>query len=97
MRLHFLYPGIGGGGAQRANGAILGTLVDDLCFPCRGANGCIDSWDARPVVSTGEVTASSNTAIQLCRHFAELCFKGEIDGTIREESVLNGKVTWDQT
>jgi hypothetical protein len=27
----------------------------------------------------------------LCRHFAELCFKGEIDGTIREESVLNGK------
>ena len=64
MRLRFLYHGIGGGGAQRANGANLGTLGDDLCFPCRGANGCIDSWDACPVVGTGEVAASSNTAKQ---------------------------------
>jgi hypothetical protein len=59
-----LYHGIDGGCARRANGADLGTLGDDLCFPCRGANGCIDSWDACPVVGTGEVTASSNTAKQ---------------------------------
>ena len=37
---------------------------DDLSFHCRGANGCIDSWDACPVIGTGEVTASSNTAKQ---------------------------------
>jgi hypothetical protein len=53
-----------GCGVQRANGANLGTLGDDLCFPRRGESGCIDGWDACPLVGTGEVTASSNTAKQ---------------------------------
>ena len=55
---------IGGDGAQSANGASLGTLGDDLCFPCRGASGCIGSWDACPVLGTGEVRVSTKTARQ---------------------------------
>ena len=77
---------IGGGGAQSANGASLGTLGDDLCFPCRGASGCIGSWDACPVLGSGEVRASTKTARQrFAGHFAELGFEAEIDDAIRED------------
>jgi hypothetical protein len=51
-------------GAQSANGASLGTLGDDLCFPCRGASGRIDIWDACPVLGTGEVRVCNKTARQ---------------------------------
>src|SRR3984957_3073116 len=56
---------IDGGGPQSANGGNLRTLGDDLCFPCRGTSGCVDSdWDACSVVGTGEVRFSSKTAKQ---------------------------------
>ena len=57
-------PSIASGGAQGANGGSLGTLGDDLCFPCRDTSGCIDSWDACPVLGTGEVRVSTKTARQ---------------------------------
>jgi hypothetical protein len=92
------YHGIGGGCARRANGADLATLGDDLCFPCRGANGCIDSWDACPVVGTGEVTASSNTAKQRLADISPNCASkaksmtpsGKIAPTVRSALVCWG-------